>query len=839
MAHGSALTGGPWEDCTKPLRSPPRAPSGPSEGAPRQLLATAGAANSSDSGQAGLEAPLVLLQGCRALFRDDKGGGAPNAGPDAAYAPQFARLCPWTEPVFHQLTWLAPAFYRVEAAASQWELRSFVLEETQLTTAEGGRHRLGNLSPVDAALRLSELDSRLLSAALTTPAARQREDVDSEGPWWHSQRLEFLGDAVLEFIISLYLFLCHKEGDTEGVLTENRSRFVSNEHLSASAKKAGFSSHILSRPFSPSTTLLELRRQSLSSKMQADAMEALIASIYLSNASFLSPHNHRSSSNSSSGSSSSSTAEPQQGSVSPTPLHLRGPLVTQQAPRSLGGLVAAASFIDRFIVRRCRKMRALVEAEVSAPGPSEMLPPAVSILTAAAVVCRRCCSSVDKTTHLVEQELSTSEGLSEGSLLPALPLEEAEVPCILRPLEVTDQKTAQSHLDACAQVRFLLQKLAGASEGGVQREAVSVKDEGETETDFAAPPPAPHANWNGLLQDRRLPQHKASHKAVSDMWLACARRASSGCPLAFEKPQCHEMQPPKERQLGSRKGGRSFWSGRHLNLRLVALARTVQAEPGTPGAPFKLGALGSYELLEFVGDSLLGYLVTEWLFCLFPIAREGALTMAKSILLSNAFFAAKLIRRMHASGLSLDSLPLGDSQGPNASVLCACEGLVVGGTRGGENGETEVGRSLLSVLWKQAAAAGCGVGRPCWCCCFRCSKQKRDRVEELLLALPPEEDFAREAKENLRHRTADAGLIRDANTPDSDSSSSPKWIKQLGDIYESLACATFFTGFSLKATWEALAEDFESCRPQLAAFLAAAQRKGETPKQQGCLLLDD
>ncbi|KAL8274299.1 hypothetical protein Esti_001753 [Eimeria stiedai] len=789
-----------------------------------------------------------IRQGCRALFRNDKGGGAPNADPDAAYAPQFARLCPWTEPVFHQLTWLAPAFYRLEAAASQWELRSFVLEETQLTSADGSRRRqvLLLLSHASKTLKggallqvaARQLDSRLLSAALTTPAARQPGDVDSGGSWWHSQRLEFLGDAVLEFSVSLCLFLCRQEGDTEGVLTEKRSQFVSNAHLSASAKKAGFSNHILARPFSPLATLLDLRRQSLSRKMQADAMEALIASIYLSNSSFLATHNHSSSG-------SSSTTEPrqgQQGGAAWTGLHLRGPLVTQEAPRSFGGLVAASSFIDRFILRSRRGMGAPADDGSPALGPFDMLPPAVTVLTAAAAVCRRCCSSsADETTSAVERELSVLEGPSGGPPPPAASLEAAEVSCILRPLGVTGE-TSEPRLDSCAQVRPLLQQLAGLLEGHIHTKAVSVKPEGETQTGCAAPPPTPHANWKGFLLDRRLPQWKTSHAAVSDMWLACARRASSGCLLAVEEPESHEVRLPRERQLRSRRRERSFWSGRHLNLRLVALARTVQAEPGTLRAPLQLGPPESYELLEFVGDSLLRYLVTEWLFCLFPAAREGALTMAKSILLSNGFFAAKLIRRMHAAGMSLDSLPLGDPVGPDPSVPCACEILVVGNTKGGDSWGSEVGRSLLSVLWKQAAAAGCEASRPCCCCCCRCTKRKRDRVEELLLALPPEQDFAREAEDTLSHRTTGAGLLRAADTPDSDgssSSSSPKWIKQLGDIYESLACVTFFSsGCSPQATWEAVAEDFESCRPQLAAFLAAAQRKGQNPKQQGPLLLD-
>ena len=57
------------------------------------------------------------------------------------------------------------------------------------------------------------------------------------------------------------------------------------------------------------------------------------------------------------------------------------------------------------------------------------------------------------------------------------------------------------------------------------------------------------------------------------------------------------------------------------------------------------GCMGSYELLEFVGDSLIGFIITEWLFNEFMEAREGPLTMAKGLLVSNAFMAAKMMRK--------------------------------------------------------------------------------------------------------------------------------------------------------------------------------------------------
>ncbi|KAL8437983.1 hypothetical protein ACSSS7_000553 [Eimeria intestinalis] len=521
-----------------------------------------------------------IRQGCRALFRDDKGVGAPSADTDAAYAPQFARLCPWTEPVFHGLSkgrsccqWLPGVCLWASSADVGLCDSSFI------------SLRLHVMRVLCACVSTAaELDSRLLFAALTTPVARQLGDVDSGGPWWHSQRLEFLGDAVLTFIVSLCLFLCHREGDTEGVLTDKRSQFVSNAHLAACAKQAGFCNHILARPFSPSAALIDLRRQSLSSKMQADAVEALIASIYLSNASFLATHNHTSSSgsNSSSNSSNSSTTEqPQEkhGGAACAPAHLRGPLVTQEASRSFGGLIAAASFIDRFILRSCKAKGAFDNDVVPASGASQMLPPAVSILTAAAAACRRCCRTLaNKTTNAVKGGLPVLDGPSEEPLHSTLSLEETDVPCILWPLYVAGQETPEPRLDSYAQTRPLLQQLMGILEGSAHTEAVSLKDERRTQTHFAAFPPAPHVNSGGFPRDRRLPQQKASHAAVSDMWLACARQSIRGYLPAVAQPQSHEVQLVKKGQMKAQKGNRSFWKQRHLNLRLVAQARTVQVK---------------------------------------------------------------------------------------------------------------------------------------------------------------------------------------------------------------------------------------------------------------------
>lgn len=54
----------------------------------------------------------------------------------------------------------------------------------------------------------------------------------------HNERLEFLGDAVLELIVTEYLY--HNFDHPEGILTNWRAALVRTESISAAAKKLGF-----------------------------------------------------------------------------------------------------------------------------------------------------------------------------------------------------------------------------------------------------------------------------------------------------------------------------------------------------------------------------------------------------------------------------------------------------------------------------------------------------------------------------------------------------------------------------------------------------------------------
>jgi ribonuclease-3 len=89
----------------------------------------------------------------------------------------------------------------------------------------------------------------------------------------HNERLEFLGDAVLELISTEYLYNRFKE--PEGVLTNWRSSLVRTESIGAAASRLGFAEYIrLSRGEKKGTD--RARAQIL-----ANCYEAVIGALYL------------------------------------------------------------------------------------------------------------------------------------------------------------------------------------------------------------------------------------------------------------------------------------------------------------------------------------------------------------------------------------------------------------------------------------------------------------------------------------------------------------------------------------------------------------------------------
>lgn len=126
------------------------------------------------------------------------------------------------------------------------------------------------VTPLEERIGYKFRNSLLLAEALTHPSLgheAQRHHFDY-------QRLEFLGDAVLQLVITEYLFR-HFRIEAEGQLTKLRSRLVSREALRRHAAVLDLGRYILMGRGEESSGGRE-RTSTL-----ADAFEALIGAIYL------------------------------------------------------------------------------------------------------------------------------------------------------------------------------------------------------------------------------------------------------------------------------------------------------------------------------------------------------------------------------------------------------------------------------------------------------------------------------------------------------------------------------------------------------------------------------
>ena len=86
----------------------------------------------------------------------------------------------------------------------------------------------------------------------------------------NNERLEFLGDAVLEAVVSDYLFI-EFPGHDEGFLTQMRSRIVSRASLNQISINIGLSEHII----------MQQGGLYVQKHLYGDALEAMIGAIYL------------------------------------------------------------------------------------------------------------------------------------------------------------------------------------------------------------------------------------------------------------------------------------------------------------------------------------------------------------------------------------------------------------------------------------------------------------------------------------------------------------------------------------------------------------------------------
>lgn len=126
------------------------------------------------------------------------------------------------------------------------------------------------MQPLESRIDYKFRNSFLLAEALTHPSMA----YEAKKPHFDNQRLEFLGDAVLQLAITEELFRRFPEFP-EGHLTKLRSRLVSKRALATFAQQIHLGEYVLLGKGEEATG----GRKRLSTL--ADAFEALIGAVYL------------------------------------------------------------------------------------------------------------------------------------------------------------------------------------------------------------------------------------------------------------------------------------------------------------------------------------------------------------------------------------------------------------------------------------------------------------------------------------------------------------------------------------------------------------------------------
>lgn len=128
-----------------------------------------------------------------------------------------------------------------------------------------------DLVELESKIKFSFKNKSLLTEALT------HRSYLNENPGHklsHNERLEFLGDAILELIVTYHLFFRYPEVE-EGKLTLLRSALVNTKILAQTARKIGLQKHML---------ISKGEAQANGRAMEtilADAFEALVGAIYI------------------------------------------------------------------------------------------------------------------------------------------------------------------------------------------------------------------------------------------------------------------------------------------------------------------------------------------------------------------------------------------------------------------------------------------------------------------------------------------------------------------------------------------------------------------------------
>jgi len=129
---------------------------------------------------------------------------------------------------------------------------------------------INDLAPLEKKIKIKFKNKKLLHQALTHRSYLNEHFHEETG---HNERLEFLGDAVLELVVTDYLYKEYQE--TEGILTAWRASLVNTVMLAKIAEELSLDKYL----YLSEGERLSSERTKLT--ILADTLEALIGSIYL------------------------------------------------------------------------------------------------------------------------------------------------------------------------------------------------------------------------------------------------------------------------------------------------------------------------------------------------------------------------------------------------------------------------------------------------------------------------------------------------------------------------------------------------------------------------------
>ena len=127
-----------------------------------------------------------------------------------------------------------------------------------------------NIKDFENIIGYSFRDGKLLERALTHSSFNREKNTKHQD----NERLEFLGDAFFDAIVSAELYVKMTKS-TEGRLTKTRSQIVCEDSLARAAKKIGMGKYVLMGKGE------ELSGGRERSSTLADAMEAVIGALYI------------------------------------------------------------------------------------------------------------------------------------------------------------------------------------------------------------------------------------------------------------------------------------------------------------------------------------------------------------------------------------------------------------------------------------------------------------------------------------------------------------------------------------------------------------------------------